>query len=245
MHTFGVKGKDGFRGIAQLRLVGEILHASLVMMNKDYWAIRIQISTETRDKLRTGLKTHGILKGAWNLASLDTEVSMSIKKDFVDSLVRIMSDDECKANVDSLLCDGIYPFTYDVKTTEPGQFPDPGMFHVDNFQVCTSVAVEMRLQSWNFKPKGANEVTRGYSSKPVGLYRIEDIKMAQPLTPEKRQKQDDDWISTPPRTRATNSALNLLQWLVTKDEKSKLPGSSNIPCKLYIELARPSLLCIN
>ncbi len=100
---------------------------------------------------------------------------MSIKKYFVDSLVRIIPDDECKANVDSLLCDGTYPFTYDVKTTEPRQFPDPGMFHVDNFQVCTSVAVEVQVQSWNFKPKGANKVTRGYSFKPVGLYHIEDV----------------------------------------------------------------------
>ncbi len=64
---------------------------------------------------------------------------MLIKKDFVDSLIRIIPDNECKANVDSLLYDGTYPFTYDVKTTELGQFPDPGMFHVDNFQVCTSV----------------------------------------------------------------------------------------------------------
>ncbi len=225
MHTLGVKGKDGSRAIAQLWLVGEILHASLVMMDRDYWAIRIQISTETRDKLRAGLKTHGILKGAWNPTSLGTEIFMSIKKDFVDSLIRIMPEDECKANVDSLLCNGTYPFTYDVKTTEPGQFPTPGIFYVDNFQVCTSVAVEMRVQSWNFKPKGANEVTCGYSFKPVGLYRIEDVQVDQPLTPEKRQKQDDNWISTPPRTRATKAVLNPLQWLVTKDEKSKSPSS--------------------
>ncbi len=147
MHTLGVKGKDGSRGIAQLWLVGEILHALLVMMDRYYWAIKIQISTETRDKLRAGLRTHGILKGAWNPTSLDTEISMSIKKNFVDSLVRIMPEDECKANVDSLLCDGTYLFTYDMKTTEPRQFPDPGMFHVNNFQVCISVTVEVRVQS--------------------------------------------------------------------------------------------------
>ncbi len=58
---------------------------------------------------------------------------MSIKKIFVDSLVRIMSDNRCNTNVDSLLCDGTYLFTYDVKTTEPRQFPDPGMFYVDTF----------------------------------------------------------------------------------------------------------------
>ncbi len=131
-------------------------------MDKDYWAITIQISTETRDKLRAGLRTHGILKGAWNPTSPNTEISMLIKKDFVDALVRIISDDECKANVDSLLCNGTYPFTYDVKTTEPGQFPDLKMFHVNNFQVCNNVAIEIQVQSSNFKLKRANEDICGY-----------------------------------------------------------------------------------
>ena len=58
---------------------------------------------------------------------------MSVKKDFVDFLVKIMPDDKCKASVNSLLCDRTYPFIYDVKTTELGQFPDPEMFHIDNF----------------------------------------------------------------------------------------------------------------
>ncbi len=192
MHILDVKDKDSSRGIAQLWLVGEILHTSLVMIDKNYRVIRIQISTEIKDKLRIGLKTYDILKDAGNTASLDIEISMLIKKDFVDSLVRIMLDNECKANDNSLLCDGTYHFMYDVKITEPGQFPDPKIFHINNFQVCTSVAVEMRLQSWNFKPKGVNKVTRGYSFKPVGLYRMEDIQVAQPSISKKRQKQDND-----------------------------------------------------
>ncbi len=147
------------------------------MIDRDYWVIRIQISTETRDKLRADLRIYGILKGVWNPASLDIGISMSIKKDFVDSLVRIMLNNKCKANVDSLFYNETYLFTYDVKTTEPREFPDPEMFHNDNFQVCTSVAVEVRVQSWNFKPKGANEVTCGFSFKPVGLYCIEDVQV--------------------------------------------------------------------
>ena len=87
---------------------------------------------------------------------------MSIKKDFVDFLMRIILDDECKANIDSLFYNKTYSFTYDVKTTEFEQFLNPGMFHIDNFQVCTSVAMEMQLQSWNFKPKRANKVICGY-----------------------------------------------------------------------------------
>lgn len=88
-------------------------------MDKDYWAIKtIQISIETKDKLRTGLKMHGILKGIWNPTNLNKEIFMSIKKNFVDSLVRIMLGNECKANVGFLLCNETYPFTYNIKTTE-------------------------------------------------------------------------------------------------------------------------------
>ena len=72
---------------------------------------------------------------------------MSIKKDFIDYLVRIMLNNECKANVDFLLCDDTYLFMYDMKKTKLEQFPYPKMFHIDNFQVCTSVAVEVQVQS--------------------------------------------------------------------------------------------------
>ncbi len=106
------------------------------------------------------------------------EIFILIKKDFINSLVRIMSDNKCKAKVDSLLCNGTYSFTYDMKTTELGQFPDPEIFHVNNFQVCTSVAVEVRVQSRNFNPMEANKVTHGYLFKPVNLYCIEDVQVA-------------------------------------------------------------------
>lgn len=104
-----------------------------------------------------------------NLSSLDTKISMSIKKNLIDFIVKIMSDHKCKTNVDSLLCDEILFFMYDVKTTKPEQFPDSEIFYVDSFQVCTGVTVNMQLQSWNYKLKRANEVTFRYSFKPVSL----------------------------------------------------------------------------
>lgn len=52
--------------------------------------------------------------------NLNTEIFMLIKKNFVDFLVRIMPDNECKTNVDFLFYDMIYLFTYDVKTIKPG-----------------------------------------------------------------------------------------------------------------------------
>lgn len=100
---------------------------------------------------------------------------MLIKKNFVNFLVRIMPDNESKANVDSLLYNGTYLFTYDGKTIESEQFPDLEIFYVNNFQVYTSVAIEMQLQSWNFKLKGANKVTHRYFFKLVCFYHIKNI----------------------------------------------------------------------
>lgn len=66
----------------------------------------ILIFIKTKNKLRTGLKTCDILKNVWNLASLDIEISMSIKKNLIDSMVKIILDNECKTNVDSLFVMG-------------------------------------------------------------------------------------------------------------------------------------------
>ncbi len=64
MHNLCVTGKDDAKEIAQLWLVEELQNMSLVMMDKEYWRIKVLISTETRNKLRDDLKTHGVLKGA-------------------------------------------------------------------------------------------------------------------------------------------------------------------------------------
>lgn len=72
---------------------------------------------------------------------------MLIKKEFVDTLVKIMPNDKYKTRVEGLLCDKTYFFMYDVKTTKPSKFSNPEIFHVDNFQISTSVTMEVQLQS--------------------------------------------------------------------------------------------------
>ncbi len=64
MYNLCVTGKDGAKGIAQLWLVGELQNTSLVIMDKEYWGIKVLISMEIKNKLKDGLKTHGVLKGA-------------------------------------------------------------------------------------------------------------------------------------------------------------------------------------
>ena len=100
---------------------------------------------------------------------------MLVKKEIVNALVKIILDNKCKTKVEGLFCNKAYFFTYDVKITKPGKFPDPGIFYIDNFQIGTSVAVEKRLQSWNFKLKEVIKIIYGYFFKPVGLNQIQDI----------------------------------------------------------------------
>lgn len=103
-------------------------------------------------------------------------------------MMRIMTDNECKAYVNSLLCNRTYSFMYDIKTTELRQFLDPKMTYINNFQICTNIAIEIKLQSGNFKPKEASKVSHRYFFKRVGLYCIENIQVAQLSTLKKRQK---------------------------------------------------------
>lgn len=50
IHTFSIKSKDNFQEIAQLLIIGEILPTLLVIMDKDYLVMKIQIVTKIRDK---------------------------------------------------------------------------------------------------------------------------------------------------------------------------------------------------
>ena len=56
-----------------------------------------------------------------------------------------MLDNKYKVNIDFLFCNKTYPFIYHMKTTKLGQFPDLSIFFINNFQVCTIVAIEVQL----------------------------------------------------------------------------------------------------
>lgn len=58
-----------------------------------------------------------------------------------------MSNNNCKANIDSILYHGTYLFMYNMKTTELGQFSDPEICYINNIQVCTYIVVKVQLQS--------------------------------------------------------------------------------------------------
>ena len=63
MHNLYIIGKNSSKKITQLWLVRELQNTLLVMIDKEYWEIKILIFPKTRNKLRDNLKTHGILKG--------------------------------------------------------------------------------------------------------------------------------------------------------------------------------------
>ena len=147
MHNVYVKDKNNSQEIPLLWLVREPQYAFLVIIDKDYWGIIILIFTKMRDKLRTGLKSYSILKDTWNPASIDIEIFMLVKKNFVDFIMRIIQNNKGKVNINFSLCDESYLFTYYVKTNELRQFPDLEIFYINIFQIFTSIAIEMQLEA--------------------------------------------------------------------------------------------------
>lgn len=136
-----------------VNLVGQLEFATLVKKT-DYWMVRICITDIDRTKLKTGLKTTGILGDAWSTTSIEPVISVSAKPEFVYSRIDLMPDDDSKAKVLSVYVKNIFPFIYDVRTTDPGEFPDPGLSDVANIRPETKVAVELQVHSRNFKAKG-------------------------------------------------------------------------------------------
>ncbi|MCJ1348901.1 hypothetical protein MMC31_007134 [Peltigera leucophlebia] len=189
-----------------------------VIKKTDYWMVRICIIDIDRTKLKTGLKTTGILGDAWSTSCIEPVISVSANPEFVHSRITLMSEDDSKAKAKALSVykDSIFPFMYDVRTTDPGKFSDPGLCDVSNFWPETKVAVELQIHSRNFKTKG-QERNLGYSFKLIRLYKLQDVKILPPSTPEKRQKEANKFIATPPRTKNTRSALNPLEWIVDRD----------------------------
>ena len=212
MHVLSTQGKDGSRGVAQLWLVGQLEFATLVMKKTNYWMVRICITDIDRTKLKTGLKTTGILGDAGSTSCIKPVISVSANPEFVHSRINFMSEDDNKAKAKALSVyeDSTFLFIYDVRTTDPGKFPDPGVCDVSTFWPETKVAVELQIHSRNFKTRG-QERNLGYSFKLIGLYKLQDVKILPPSTPEKREKEANKFIATPPRIKNTRSALNPLE----------------------------------
>lgn len=118
--------------------------------------VRICITNIDRTKLKTGLKTIGILGDAWSTSCIESVISVLAKPEFVHSKINLMLEDNSNAKDKALSVyeDSTFPFMYDVKTTDPGKFPNPGLCDVSNFWPESKVAVELQIHSRNFKTKG-------------------------------------------------------------------------------------------
>lgn len=66
---------------------------------------------------------------------------MLVKKEFVVSMIRIISDNNCKVQVETLIYNETYSFMYDIEITAPRQFPNLKAFNINNFHINTSVTI--------------------------------------------------------------------------------------------------------
>ncbi len=147
--------------------------------------VKICISDTDSGKLRTSLKTTGILGDTWLTNSIELVILVSAKPDFVQSRIDLIADDDSKAKALHVYEDNIFTFIYDMKNNTPGKFPDSGLYNLSNFRPKTKVAVELQVHSCNFKMKGKEKNIR-YSFKLIGFYKLQKVKILPPSTPEKR-----------------------------------------------------------
>ena len=62
-------------------------------------------------------------------------------------MLKIIPDNNYKANIESLLCNMTYLFKYNMKTIQFIEFSNLEVFYVNNFQVRTNVNMELQLQA--------------------------------------------------------------------------------------------------
>lgn len=115
------------------------------MKKTNYWMVRNCITDINRIKLKTGLKTSRILVDAWSTSCIEPVIFVSANPQFVHSRINLMPEDNSKAKAKTLAVykDSTFPFLYDVRTTDPGKFPNPSFCDVSNFWPKTKVAVEL------------------------------------------------------------------------------------------------------
>lgn len=111
---------------------------------------------------------------------------MTVKKVFIDLMIKIMPKNKYKAKVTYFFNDNIYLFMSNVKKTTLRQFLNPRIFSVKIFYTETYIAKEVQINSWSFKSKRLDIVSLGYSYKLMGIYRIKDIKIRLLLRLEKK-----------------------------------------------------------
>ena len=167
-------------------------------------------SNTNRGTLKTGLKTTGILDDVSLTNFIELVILVLAKPNFVKTRIDLIPNNERKAKTLCIYKDSIFSFIYDVKTTTPGEYPDPSICNVSKFWLKIKVAVELQIHSCNFKMK-EKEKNIGYSFKLIGLYKLGKVKILPLSIPEKSWKDANKFIATSFRTENMQSALNLLE----------------------------------
>lgn len=207
MHILSTQDRDRSHGVAQLQIVGQLEFVVLEIRKTDYQRIRICISDIDRDKLKTSLKTSGILSDIWLINSIKLVILMLTKPDFVQSRINLIPDDNSKAKALHVYKYNIFPFMYDVKNITPGEFFDSSLCDMSNFWLETKVAIELQVHSRNFKMKRKEKNIR-YFFKLIGLYKLPKVNILLSSMPKKKRKEANKFLATSFRTKNTRSSLN-------------------------------------
>lgn len=131
---------------------------------------------------------------------------MMVNPEFVYNMI----NSKTKAKAVSVYENSIFFFLYNIKTIDPGKFPNPNLCNINNFWPKTKVAVKLQIYSYNFKIKRQKR-NFGYFFKLIELYKLQDIKIFLLSILEKRPKEVNKFMITPLKTKNIHSALNLFK----------------------------------
>lgn len=149
--------------------------------------VGICITNIDKAKLKTGLKTIGILKNAQLTSYIKLVIFVLAKLKFIHSRINLMlkNNDKAKAKTLSVYKNSIFFFIYDIRTIDPGKFSNPGICNRNNFWPKTKITAELQIYLYNFKTKKQMKNLE-YFFKPIKLYKLQDIKIISQSTSKKR-----------------------------------------------------------
>lgn len=150
-----------------------------------------------------------MLGDTWSTSCSKQVIFLVVNPKFVYLRINLILKDNSKAKAKTLSVyeNNGYFFIYDIRAIDLGKFSNPGICNVNTFWSEIKVAVKLQIYSCNFKTK-RQEKNLGYFIKLMRLYKLEDVKILPTLTSKKRQKEANEFIVLPPKTKNTPCALN-------------------------------------
>lgn len=219
MHTLGINGRDGSKGVAAFWIYGVIEYAALnILGTYKSWLLKLGCDDDDMNIIKDNLQSWGVLGPDWRYDSEDKYMRFGCGKAHVKDFIEIIDDEDERGWMEGFCDREIFLFTYNgIGDVNPNPGYDP-----DEFRNGRNVAVEFTTHAINFRTKKNLGGTFKYNFRMQSLYLIDNEKSLV-STPICRKRGPDEWLVSPPQTRTMNIYVNSLDWSVSKSKQYTIP----------------------